>query len=55
MNVEVLAHAIQIIRLFWSDLSFQADGSGPVDGDEGFLAVKSSSDTSSSSFGVTFG
>ena len=32
-----------------------ADGSGPADGDEGFLAVKSSSDTSSSGFGVTFG
>ena len=33
----------------------QGDGSGPRGGDEGFLAVKSSSDTSSPGFGVTFG
>ena len=52
--MELLAHAIWIFHLFWSDLSCSADGGGPADGDEGFKAVKSSSDTSSGS-GLTIG
>ena len=54
MNVEVLAHEIWIFLLFWSDFC-SADGDGPADGDEGFTAVKSSSDFSSSDSGVTVG
>ena len=43
MNLEAFAHEIWIFR-----------GGGPADGDEGFIAVKSSSDTSSDS-GMTTG
>ena len=53
MNVEVFARAISIFRLFFSDLSVQLMVV-VHDGDDGFTAVKSSSDTSSDS-GVTTG
>ena len=55
VNVEVLAHAIWIIRFFWIDLSVQLMVVVPADGDEGFIAVKSSSRTPSSGSGVAVG
>ena len=39
--VEVLAHAVWIFVLFWSDLSVQLRG-GPADGDDGFTTAESS-------------